>query len=240
MDRTVEIRTPESIAFAYELAGLGSRFLALAVDVFVQVVVAIALLYTLVYASTRLPKGAVAPSRFEESVATGIFLFAVFMLFFGYFIVFEAFWHGQTPGKRLLGIRVVRDGGYAVDLGASLVRNVIRIVEGSMCFYVVAAISALVSSENKRVGDFAAGTIVVRDARLASPAQLGSDAPSQYAATAILQGDERELVHRFIERREMLPPQRRAALASDLAARIRPRVSADLAALPDEALLERL
>lgn len=240
MDRIVEIRTPESVAFAYQLAGLGSRFLALAADIVTQLVVAIAALYALVFAAARLPKGTLAPSRFEQNAVTALFIFAFFMIFFGYFILFEAFWHGQTPGKRLMGIRVVRDGGYAVDLGASLVRNVIRIVEGSMCFYAIAAISALVSSENKRIGDYAAGTLVVRDARILPPGQLADALAPQYAATAILQGDERELVHRFIERRSALPPERRAQLAAEIAARVRPRVGADLAALDDESLLERL
>ena len=72
-------------------------------------------------------------------------------------------WNGQTPGKRALGIRVVRDGGFPVDAGASILRNIIRVIEMSLGFYVVSAIVMLVSPENKRAGDYAAGTIVVRD-----------------------------------------------------------------------------
>ena len=90
------------------------------------------------------------------------------MLFFGYFIIFEALWNGQTPGKKALGIRVVRDGGYAIDFGASLVRNLIRVGELLIGTYTLSAVAMLLSPENKRLGDIAAGTIVVRDARLAA------------------------------------------------------------------------
>ncbi len=89
----------------------------------------------------------------------------VFIVFFGYFIVFEALWRGQTPGKRALHIRVVRDGGYPLDFGSSLIRNLVRVGEAALGFYAISAVSALASSENKRLGDFAAGTIVVRDER---------------------------------------------------------------------------
>lgn len=234
------MRTPESIAFAYELAGLGSRFLAVFIDGMLQGILAFALIFGLAYAASRLPRGMAQPSHFVQSVAVALFFFALFAIFFGYFILFEVFWNGQTPGKRALGIRVVRDGGYAVDFAASLVRNVIRIVEGTLCMYLIAAVSALASRENKRIGDFAAGTIVVRDARLVPPDELLRERTPEYAATAILPGEERELVHRFIERRDSLPSERRAELAAALAARIRPRVGADLRGLDDESLLERL
>jgi hypothetical protein len=160
---------------------------------------------------------------------------------FGYFIVFEALWNGQTPGKRLLGLRVVRDGGYPIDFGASLIRNLIRVGEQIVGYYILATISALISPENKRLGDLAAGTIVVRDARLVEPRDLSQRLPEPvYAATAYLDGDERAIVKRFMERRDALSTERRRELAARLAARARSRVPAELAALDDEALLERL
>lgn len=234
MDRNIEVRTPESVAFDYQLAGLGSRFLAIAADMFVQALVVIAFFWILSVTATQGPHP--PTSRFFVNLFLGLSLFALFTITFGYYIVFEAFWHGQTPGKRLLGIRVVRDGGYPIDFSASLIRNVIRIGEWSLGFYAISAISALLSRENKRIGDFAAGTIVVRDARIAAPQALAPD----YAPTSLLSGEERSLVHRFIERRAMLSPERREELAAQLAQRIRPRVGPDLATLDDEALLERL
>src|SRR5579863_9647282 len=197
VDRTLEVRTPESIAFNYELAGLGSRFLALVVDQAIQIAVLGTLLIGLIAWAVRYAPGrslSGSDAKLGESIALAIVIVVVFVVLFGYFIVFEAVWNGQTPGKKLLGIRVVRDGGYPIDFGASLIRNLIRVVEQLAGYYAIAAISALISPENKRIGDMAAGTIVVRDARLAQPAQLRRHAEEPtYAPTAYLSGEERAL-----------------------------------------------
>ena len=108
------------------------------------------------------------------------------IVFFGYFIIFEAAWNGQTPGKKLLGMRVVRDGGYPIDFGASLIRNLIRVGEQILGYYLLAAISMLLSPENKRLGDIAAGTIVVRDARFAAPRSLDAARGARLRRTAYL------------------------------------------------------
>ena len=244
MDRTIDVRTPESIAFSYELAGLGSRFLALAVDQAIQLATLLAIFAGIILAGTRVTgrqTQAVMSEKAAESVAIAIIVVIVFAVLFGYFIVFEAVWNGQTPGKKLLGIRVVRDGGYPIDFGASLIRNLIRVGEQLIGYYILAAISAVISPENKRLGDLAAGTIVVRDARLTAPRSViqHEDEPN-YAPTTYLTGDERTLIKRFMERREALSLDRRKELAAQLAARVRDRVPADLARLDDEPLLERL
>jgi len=242
VDRTVEVRTPESIAFQYELAGLGSRFLALAVDQAIQFATLGAIFAGIVLAASRLPKH-LAPDAAEklgESFAIAFIITIAFAVLFGYFILSEAVWNGQTPGKRLLGLRVVRDGGYPIDFGASLIRNLIRVGEALVGYYILAAISALISPENKRLGDLAAGTIVVRDARLAAPHSLGAREEPTYASMVHLAGEERALIKRFLERRDTLAPDRRKALAAQLAARVRRLLPADLAALEDEPLLERL
>jgi uncharacterized RDD family membrane protein YckC len=239
VDRRLEIQTPESVAFAHQLAGVGSRFLALAFDLFLQVLSVIAFLVIL---SLAVERSHFAPrTGLGESLALALVIFVLFAIFFGYFIAFEAFWNGQTLGKKLLGIRVVKDGGYPIDFAASLIRNVIRIGEQALGFYAISAICMLASTENKRFGDYAAGTIVVRETRVPAPSDVTPDSQAApYAATALVSGEERELVHRFIERRGTLSPERRAALAATLAGRIRPRVGPELARLDDESLLERL
>src|SRR5579862_432946 len=246
MDRSVDVRTPESIAFSYELAGLGSRFLALVIDQIFQVALLIAILFGIGFAAERLPTpstGTVAPSaeKVGAAIVIAIVVIVVFMIFFGYFILFETFWNGQTPGKKALGIRVVRDGGYPVDFGAALIRNLIRIGELVVGYYLLSAISTIVSPENKRLGDLAAGTIVVRDSRIAAPslARLKAERPAQTPGL-YLSGEERALVKRFLERRDVLDFTQRRTLASKLAARVRGRVPPDLAQLDDETLLERL
>ncbi|MEO6835195.1 MAG: RDD family protein [Candidatus Tumulicola sp.] len=245
MDRDLDVKTPESVALTYELAGLGSRFLALAIDLVLQTAILAAIFGGLVLAASRIEPAAkhVVASGSEkvvEGIAVALLVAIVFMIFFGYFIVFETFWNGQTPGKKAIGIRVVRDGGYPIDFGASLVRNLIRVGEMILGSYAVSAISMLLSAENKRLGDFAAGTIVVRDARLTLPDVLTTQAEPVYSATRYLSGDERSLVKRFLERRDALIPERRRELAAQLAQRVRERVPPDMQRLEDEALLERL
>jgi uncharacterized RDD family membrane protein YckC len=245
MDRNLEVRTPESIEFSYELAGLGSRFLAVFVDLLVQIGILVALFIGLTYAAARIPTAhthiSSGEERFAESVVIAILVFIVFMIFFGYFILFETFWNGQTPGKRLLGIRVVRDGGYPVDFGSAVVRNVIRIVEAGLGFYAIAAICALASRENKRFGDMAAGTIVVREGRSGAPATLkAAMARADRGSGAYLTADERNLINGFLSRRDALDPVRRRTLAAALAERVRTRAPADLQRLDDESLLERI
>jgi uncharacterized RDD family membrane protein YckC len=244
VDRTLDVRTPESIAFSYELAGLGSRFLALMVDQVIQIAVLLAIFFGVVYTGARLAVRHAAPGAWHplaQSIGVAVALFVVFVVLFGYFIVFEAVWNGQTPGKKLVGLRVVRDGGYPIDFGASLIRNLIRIGEWILGYYFLSAVCALLSAENKRIGDFAAGTIVVRDSRLAAPRNL-AESPStpSVSAAAHLTLDERALLERFLERRDSLGTGRRKELAAQLAAHFRPRAPDELARLDDESLLERL
>jgi uncharacterized RDD family membrane protein YckC len=245
MERTLDVRTPESIAFSYELAGIGSRFLAVALDLLIQIAIFALMAWGIFELSIHGPLSQHKPAPhggIAENIAAGFLIFVVFMIFFGYYILFEAFWSGQTPGKRALGIRVVRDGGYALDFTASLVRNLIRIGELSVGFYIVAGVVAVLSEQNKRLGDIAAGTIVVRDARMVSPlAMLRQETQEPiYAATAFASGEERSIVKRFLERRDTLSMARRVEIAHRLAERVRPRVPADLQTLDDESLLERL
>ena len=246
VDRSIDVRTPESIAFSYELAGLGSRFLALVIDQVLQVLILLALVFGVGLIARRiafagLPPPSAAAEKIAGAIVIAAMVFVVFMIFFGYFIVFETLWNGQTPGKKALGIRVVRDGGYPVDFGASLVRNLIRVGEVALGYYAVSAISAMISPENKRLGDLAAGTIVVRDARLSAASLLRRQAETpSYAPTLYLSGDERALIKRFLERRDALDADRRRELAAKLAKRVRERVPPELARLDDEGLLERL
>lgn len=230
--------------FSYELAGLGSRFLAVSVDLLIQTTVLLAIfLGILALGMHGLPKNAPPVGKVVESLAVAIILIVVFLIFFAYFIAFETLWNGQTPGKKLLGIRVVRDGGYPVDVTSSLIRNLIRVIELALGFYAVSAISTLISRENKRLGDFAAGTIVVRETR--APVELARFLTSAQPAVAgsllaTLPEDERALVRRFIDRRNDLSDLARANLAHRIAQRLRTRLPSELAGLSDEALLERL
>lgn len=241
MDRSVSVRTPESIAFSYELAGLGSRFLALMVDMAIQFAVLAAIFGALAFIGSHTPPTKTpAPDRLGDSIATAIVVATIFVVFFGYFIAFEAFWSGLTPGKKLLGIRVVRDGGYPIDAAGSFIRNVIRVGEAILGFYALSAVVTLISAENKRLGDLAAGTIVVRDERAPSLTAIMAHAEGEQRRAAMLTDEEHALIARFMARRKGMAPHYRRQLAAQIAERIRSRVSSDLQRLPDEDLLEHL
>ena len=220
---------------------MGSRFLAYTLDLLIQIVVVLLFFWGISAIGGRAPKPAVHAPDALASLALAFIVAVTFTIFFGYFIIFESLWNGQSPGKKLMAIRVVRDGGYPVDWGASMIRNLIRVGEMAVGFYAISVLVSILSPQNKRVGDMAAGTLVVRDERAERPADLLRELHAPvYASTAYVSGEEREIIKRFLERREDLVHERRVALAHQLAERVRPRVPQEMRGMMDEQLLERL
>jgi uncharacterized RDD family membrane protein YckC len=245
VERSVDIDTGESIVLSYELAGLGSRFLALFADLFVQTVAAIvlvagALLIALLPVwRSKFYGGHLAKTTYVIIFATAVV--AYFLIFFGYFIIFEWRWQGRTPGKRLVGIRTVRDGGFPLDFTSSAIRNLVRVLEAALGFYAVSALCTLLSPQNKRLGDFAAGTIVVRDRRFESTTLFArTERSREDPGIRDLPVAERELVRRYASRRAALTPNARGQLAAAIGARIRPHLAATFEHLDDDALLVHL
>lgn len=239
MERSVDVRTGEAVAIRYELAGLGSRFLAVTVDLIAQVAVFVVLAIAFGLSSQALARFVPVAGKNVTAWAIGLSIAVVFLIFFGWFIIFETWWSGRTPGKRALGLRVVRDGGFPIDLGAAVIRNLVRIAEMALGFYTLSAISALISKENKRLGDYAAGTLVVRDRADAIP-DLDAYLSRPARTDTGLAEEDRLLIERFLARRKTLDPSARLRLATSIAARVRPTLRAQYANLGDEALLEFL
>ncbi len=239
MLRSVDVRTGESVAIRYELAGLGSRFLALVVDMLAQSAIAFALLLILAFSSPALGRLGPLASKNAYAWLLALAIFVFFTIFFGWFIIFEAWWSGRTPGKRALGLRVVRDGGFPIDVGAAIIRNLVRVGELLLGFYAISALSALISKENKRLGDFAAGTLVVRDRADAVP-DLDAYLARPVRSDIGLSAEDRLLAERFLARRATLDHTARVRLAMRIADRIRPTLTASFAHLDDETLLEFL
>jgi len=239
VQRSVDVRTGESVALRYELAGLGSRFLAVMVDGIVQVLLIAAILIALGFAAPQLarvlPLGNKVALAWLEAAAIAV----LFLITFGWFIIFEIWWSGRTPGKRVLGIRVLRDGGFPIDPGAAVIRNLIRVLEAAFGFYAISAASTLLSKENKRLGDFAAGTIVVRDRADAVP-DLDAFLSRPARADTGLDESDRVLIERFLARRATLDGSARRRIAFELAERVRPTLRARYDHLDDESLLEFL
>lgn len=191
----------------YELAGLASRAGAALVDILLQGLITAAVIFGAI-GLTRL-FGWVFPAWIVAAM-----MVLIFLVFFGYHILFETIWNGQTPGKRLAGMRAVREGGLPIDLSCAAVRNLVRVVDmlPGTPPYLVGGIAVVFSSTNKRLGDMAAGTIVVKERR-EWEGYLRAEKPAvqpRYAETIyvknveLVTAEEFEAVARFLDRKAEL------------------------------------
>jgi len=155
----LSIDTPELVDIEMPLAGIGSRFIALLVDYLIW----FACLFVLSLLSSFLLPAISAFNKISEQWAVGLIILVVFLFNWGYFTLFEAFWNGRTPGKRVARIRVIQRSGRAIGLFESMARNLVRFVDQLPFFYAVGVIAMFVTRQHQRLGDLAAGTLVVRD-----------------------------------------------------------------------------
>ena len=147
------------------LAGIGSRFIALLIDTLIWLA-GLLVLWVVFY---FLLPGIGAFSRLSAQWAVAVYVLVLFLLNWGYFTLFEAFWNGRTPGKRVAGIRVIQSSGRAIGLIESMARNFIRYVDQIPFFYAVGVITMFATRQHQRLGDLAAGTLVVRDRAQETP-----------------------------------------------------------------------
>jgi len=217
-DDTKTVVTPEQVTLTYALAGIGTRFGAIVIDTFVQGVAMGIVVYLLVLLLPNVDwerlslLGEVAPTWL---LATAIL--ASFAILWGYFIFWETIWSGRTPGKRLTGIRVVRDGGYPIDFRAAFARNIARYVDFLPFLYGVGALTIFLSRDSKRLGDFIAGTIVVVDARPLPPGPKAEQPPASYR----LLGDPSLLNLRALSREQFSVVERYLARSAELPVKVR-------------------
>jgi uncharacterized RDD family membrane protein YckC len=165
------IETPERVPLQFALASIGNRFLACAFDHFIQFFTLFLLIWVLAVATQTSSLQKVSGALPRWIVAAMIIAF--FLVISGYFIFFEWIWRGQTPGKRLLKLRVIREDGRPVTFWEAAARNLLRIFDMmpaiGVPFYSVGLISVFVSPRDQRVGDLFAGTVVVRERQDEAP-----------------------------------------------------------------------
>lgn len=163
MSDLYQVITPENVEIDYELAGIGSRFLALMIDTCIQTVFSIGLFFSLQLLGFDNLGLHTQISEWIRSIAATIILTFFGIVWLGYYVILEAAFNGQTFGKRLLNIRVRKEMGYAPTFWDILLRNMIRPIDFLPSFYAIGFLSMFLSSKSKRLGDFAAGTIVVKE-----------------------------------------------------------------------------
>ena len=164
-EETLIIETPERVPLAFSLASIGNRFLAAIIDHLIQytLMILVVVIGTVMMGYSLLDS---EDSFFTEAPkwAAAILLILLFAIYFGYFVVFEWRWNGQTPGKRMMKLRVIRDDGRPVTIWESVARNLLRIIDtmpGPM--YSVGLITIFLSGKDQRIGDIFAGTVVIRE-----------------------------------------------------------------------------
>lgn len=163
--------SPEKVYLNLNLAGIGSRFAACFIDgIFKGLLLFFFFLLVLIPGSIVI--GPKLESSFWGVVIAIVLIVIACVILVGYHFFFETIWNGQTPGKRFLKIRVVQENGASVTFLQVLIRNLLRIVDSLPTGYGVGIIAALISKKNQRLGDMAAGTVVVREIVEGAPAEL--------------------------------------------------------------------
>ena len=231
----MRISTPEGVDVELTLAGIGSRFIAAVFDLAIQwsVIIATGVLFGVTGGDG---------GGWENAVFAIVF----FLVFFGYDVLFEVRSRGRTPGKRWTGLRVVRTGGQPITFIPSCVRNVMRLVDILPVppLYAVGMISIFFTSKNQRLGDLAAGTLVVRERPGGFKAAPGEGRATARAAdgwdVSAVSSQDIGTVRQFLARRQGLADGARAELAEELERRLRPRVAGAPEELRAEEFLERL
>ncbi|MBX3276814.1 MAG: RDD family protein [Acidobacteria bacterium] len=263
-EEILTIETPEHVELHFALASIGNRFIACAIDHAVQVLLIIAtVIAAMNFSSALRTAGSRAGASLEEgnlwllAVAT----LAVFVLNFGYFVLFETLWNGQTPGKRLLRLRVIATDGRPVGFFAAFTRNLIRGADMMpvalfLPFYSIGVISVFSTPRSQRLGDLVAGTVVIKEregvalrfdevfsGEVIDPACRRIAPAFDFRADVRLLGQsEIEVVEAFLRRRYTIPDPARRRLAWRIAVPLLDRLRPDYdpAELDFESFLEEL
>ena len=225
LEQVVDVETPELVVLSYTIAGLGSRLYAALIDLLICVFLFMAVA---VATAILLPRDRIEAALRRDSsqaLAAAVLIIAQFSIIWGYYLLFEALRDGQTPGKRMRHLRVVRDGGFSVGFAASAVRNLMRIVDLQPLFtYLVGVGSIAFSKSGKRLGDIVAGTLVVRESFVRQPLTAEPAAPATPTASAVLSAQlnetEFQLLDRWAARRNSLDADRRRQLTEQVARRL--------------------
>ncbi len=254
LDDVATVETPEQLELALPLAGAGSRSLAFIFDFLIQLIPIIVAMIVLITALALEPfKGENAQGIIAGRLplwGAAIFSVITFATNFLYFTFWDLVSRGQSPGKRALNLRVVRDGGLPIDVRSSLIRNFLRTVDMLPGFYVTGVVMIFLTKEHKRVGDLAGGTLVIRDLaekvgvgdasailepqsrfqpqpRFSPQPRFAGMAGASAGNPSPLSPGDRALVRDFLDRRASLTEEARTRVARQITDRLAPRYGID-------------
>jgi uncharacterized RDD family membrane protein YckC len=255
LDNELTVETPEHVELYFALASIGNRFLACAIDHIIQL-----LMIFFILAGARSFEVSVTAlgTRLGMNWVIAAAILMAFIIGVGYFIIFETVWSGQTPGKRWTRLRVVRQDGRPIHFYEAMIRNLVRLVD-MMPFpsYFVGIAAIFFSQEYRRLGDYAAGTVVIKERSTEAPSfselfesdqplelpeatQSAPAVPIPTYALPLISREEMKAVDVFLQRRGRLEPQRRHFLAYRIAAPLMAKLQLPATAAPYELFLEEL
>lgn len=242
----VKYRTPESVEIEFTLAGIGNRAWALLIDYLVLATILTVLLIAWVIIVNQL-------SNFLSQIfgdKFGLWIIALtmivgFVVYAGYFVFFETMWQGQTPGKQAAKIRVIRDDGRPIGMQQATLRALLRPFDE---FMFIGAFLIIFSGKEKRLGDLAAGTLVIQTETqtqstnfiISEQAKSWHQELIQMTDLSVLLPDDFAVIREYLQRRRTMSPKARTELAQKLAQQLTEILNLDNlpAAIHPDLLLE--
>lgn len=216
----LHLETIDAVDLSLEVAGLGARSYAFLIDWHIRVIFVMAWLAICAIAFPLFLDISLRDllSSFNEITGAGgtsLVILPVIVIYFLYHPVLEIIGRGRTPGKRMAGLRIVNEQGRPPAMGALLVRNIFRLVDGLPLFYIVGIMTCLISERQRRLGDMAAGTLLVYDKSAAKISAFSLAARSGKFTLA-----QHELAGELVQRWSELASPIRCRLARDFLVKI--------------------
>ncbi len=229
----VTIETADKIKLEYRIANPLLRLGAYLIDLLILVVCVLLILYVLDITHIGNRLGQMFDQEKMEALTTAFMLILIFMLRWGYYLVFEMLFEGKTPGKFICGIRTIHYQGKPLDLPALVLRNFARVLDMELSLFLGGFICMLINRQYRRIGDLLANTIVVKDERVAEfgkafavslPALAVPEEMRQAPFLHRLTEEELYVLRRFLTEQSKIPRQRRITLTADLAKTVRRKI----------------
>jgi uncharacterized RDD family membrane protein YckC len=230
--KRIKLKTPESVELEFTLAGIGNRILAYLIDsLIIWTPYAFIVAPLMEWVSNQISR----LEAVQDNVTGFLWMSAILTLFTfawggGYFVIFETFWQGQTPGKRLTKIRVIRDDGRSVGLTQASLRTIFRILDDALS---IGFFCVLVGQQEKRLGDWIAGTLVIQEeVRAIGSSQLPLSGQAQNIADQLaaevelsyLTPDDFTIIKDYLRRRDTLLPEAKIQVSQQLAQQVQQRL----------------
>lgn len=238
------ISTPENVDLHLELAGIGNRVLACLIDTVITlaVIVGLGAMFWGLWMALTVSGLSSSGQSIATAVIIMVYVLAAFFIWFGYFIFFEGIWQGQTPGKKLVNVRVIEQNGQPVGWPAVFLRNCFRFFDEGVLL--IGLLSMIVDRNERRFGDLAAGTLVIKE-RLSeldtTAIQISvSEADARSLDIGAVSPQEYDILVSFLKRRSKLAKSQRPLVARELERHFREKLNEPNGKEGSEPFLERI